>query len=1066
MKVLKNNFFGHCTTNTMSKETLISSDKDSSNRKIDQLSIAQNPVNHDGSSISTEKKTMDLQVGKNASEGDAALTRVEQSTKISGSEKIIFVTEDVESVLEKDEDLVGPEGPSEAEFETEPLFLFERVDYVALKRLIEHPDVTREDVRKLTRYAATLDNDGIRKVTYTPSARGIGRVYADLGLSLQFFSKRIRHSLAKDLYHDIDMVNAHPVILLQLCQEKNWEAPQLERYVKQREQILREVMDAFKVSRKQAKELFLRLMYGGSTKYWMQDERIVGSASVPKFVAIFERELKCLQQRIWDEYPEIREIAKKSGCKKRLFEQLGWNKSQATRFLKSKGCQKGSCMSLVLQQREHKILMAMTEFFQAKDWEVGVFVFDGLMLSKQEGRNVTPGLLQECEQFVQQETGWPVRLEEKSMDCGFDLDFNMSNWDLEYSKNLLEGIPLHKLHNDPDLWKALGGAAKAIGMPLEIFQNWLAKKQADVTKEQIEVLWNDPKVNSKGYGWRELEEISTFLDNHNTRPIMDLQCPYGIDALLEAKTMERVQFVAPKVLALVTGVRENAWFKKVIVYNDGRKGVKFVRMQNGLSSLGDFFIDFSRIVTVSDANGETKDRVETNKARLDALVKKYVLSDQPKRMTFTKLDFFPYSGRFSNCDKGVFNTFAGFPFQPAENGDELDYSPIAPFLDGMKEVLCGGDESLYTATCDFFSDILQHPERKPRCCPVWYSPEQQVGKGFFTLTIAKILVGDEMMAQISNDELIVGTFNGVLEDKLIIIVDDPDSYGASHKCMGRLKNLITEPTVQVHRKGLEAYVKRSCTRVTYCTNTVDAICVELFDRRFLMSQCCPSRVGQSCFFDRLAKIARDYDWLLWNYFYHRQLSHSHWWNHLPISSLKRQLVRKKFPLPVQFAISSADFWKGQDLKGTADSKKPIIRWHYEYLYQQYRTWAIHEGVELRYLGKNWTSIEEPLKVLGIQPSQASKGRIMIQKRRLKGFEIPRQDLLASIRHFLRKSAQDDADGYEPPDVEVDNDTDNADDADDTESSPSDSWNLSCEIDNSKNGPDVLGHSYKPRIKKI
>ena len=44
-----------------------------------------------------------------------------------------------------------------------------------------------------------------------------GRFCAIGSLSLQSMAKEIRHSIAKDYYVDIDVVNAHPVILEHLC---------------------------------------------------------------------------------------------------------------------------------------------------------------------------------------------------------------------------------------------------------------------------------------------------------------------------------------------------------------------------------------------------------------------------------------------------------------------------------------------------------------------------------------------------------------------------------------------------------------------------------------------------------------------------------------------------------------------------------------------------------------------------------------------------------------------------------------------------------------------------------
>jgi hypothetical protein len=149
------------------------------------------------------------------------------------------------------------------------LTLTEKVDTLALNKLVDHPSISNEDLRLLKRYKAALNSDGSRIVTYKPAKHGFGRVYADKGLSLQFFPKSIRHTLAKSIYHDIDIANAHPCILSQLCSKNNWPSPKLQDYVNNREFYLQSVMDRCIVTRNQAKELFLRLSYGGTFVKWM-----------------------------------------------------------------------------------------------------------------------------------------------------------------------------------------------------------------------------------------------------------------------------------------------------------------------------------------------------------------------------------------------------------------------------------------------------------------------------------------------------------------------------------------------------------------------------------------------------------------------------------------------------------------------------------------------------------------------------------------------------------------------------------------------------------------------------
>ena len=91
-----------------------------------------------------------------------------------------------------------------------------------------------------------------------------------------------------------------------------------------------------------------------------------------------------------------------------------------------------------------------------------------------------------------------------------------------------------------------------------------------------------------------------------------------------------------------------------------------------------------------------------------------------------------------------------------------------------------------------------------------------------------------------------------------------------------------------------------------------------------------------------------------------------------------------------------------------------IKWHYDTLFQAYRLWALSEGVDAKFLGKDWTYLVEPLKNIGIHPHTGNKERIQINPRRFKGFSIQTQELVEAVKIFLAKAGQNDASEFEIP----------------------------------------------------
>ena len=61
-----------------------------------------------------------------------------------------------------------------------------------------------------------------------------GRVNPEKGLGMHCIRRQIRHTLLRDLYVVIDIVNCHPVILYQVCKNNNIECQYLGQYINNR----------------------------------------------------------------------------------------------------------------------------------------------------------------------------------------------------------------------------------------------------------------------------------------------------------------------------------------------------------------------------------------------------------------------------------------------------------------------------------------------------------------------------------------------------------------------------------------------------------------------------------------------------------------------------------------------------------------------------------------------------------------------------------------------------------------------------------------------------------------
>jgi len=88
--------------------------------------------------------------------------------------------------------------------------------------------------------------------------RVYGRNFCN-GPTLCNLKREIRAIIASGLYEDFDMVNAHPVILLDVCDKYGIACDILRKYVSNREEMLAST----KLDRRSAKKLFLKIINGG-----------------------------------------------------------------------------------------------------------------------------------------------------------------------------------------------------------------------------------------------------------------------------------------------------------------------------------------------------------------------------------------------------------------------------------------------------------------------------------------------------------------------------------------------------------------------------------------------------------------------------------------------------------------------------------------------------------------------------------------------------------------------------------------------------------------------------------
>ena len=117
------------------------------------------------------------------------------------------------------------------------IILNEIEDKQKLKAILDNNNFN-EEINNLARnYYESLDDLGRKRIVYKQKSEHKDRYYP-VGSALTYLKKEIRNSIMPRNIRDIDMQNAHPVILYNLCQKNNISCKILKNYIENRNIIL------------------------------------------------------------------------------------------------------------------------------------------------------------------------------------------------------------------------------------------------------------------------------------------------------------------------------------------------------------------------------------------------------------------------------------------------------------------------------------------------------------------------------------------------------------------------------------------------------------------------------------------------------------------------------------------------------------------------------------------------------------------------------------------------------------------------------------------------------------
>lgn len=219
--------------------------------------------------------------------------------------------------------------------------------------------------------------------------------------SLQEMSKKIRHAIAKDIYYDIDIKNAHPTFCHQYVVDNEMKHPVLEEYIAHRDPFLDDLVEhKLADDRDSAKELFLKLLNGGGT----------GTTGHLKLDQFYKDHRKFMQHIY-----SLKQFTKYSDKADEKY------KAAKAKHPHTWDNRLGTTLNYWLCDVEDYVLSVIEYKLQELNIEYGTLCFDGLQIYQDSVLCDLPELLLQLEEMIYEYTQIRLKLAVKPMDGGVDL---------------------------------------------------------------------------------------------------------------------------------------------------------------------------------------------------------------------------------------------------------------------------------------------------------------------------------------------------------------------------------------------------------------------------------------------------------------------------------------------------------------------------------------------------------------------------------------------------------------------------------------------------------------------
>jgi phage/plasmid-associated DNA primase len=249
------------------------------------------------------------------------------------------------------------------------------------------------------------------------------------------------------------------------------------------------------------------------------------------------------------------------------------------------------------------------------------------------------------------------------------------------------------------------------------------------------------------------------------------------------------------------------------------------------------------------------------------------------------------------------------------------------------KILCGNDDVVASYFEKWIAQMIQYPAVKT-ICPTLISKEG-AGKGTLLQLLTKMLGSTKVFETTQPSRDVWGEFNGLMADAFLVNLNEL-SKKETVESEGRIKGLITDPTMKINNKGVSQFPINSFHRFIITTNNEEPIATSKDDRRKLIIRSSDELCGNKEYFKKMYELLDDTNAIKSVYEYFKSIPDMDKFGSLPMPTTEHQENLK------EMNANPIESW----LKDFVERKlgNPTIKETSKKLYEDFHEWINNSNI--------------------------------------------------------------------------------------------------------------------------